>query len=296
MSVRRPVVTFDLWHTLVYLAPEAEEEYMRRQIHLAADALERSAPLPGARPEGRDVLEAAFEREYVAAVNASGEGRTVTPAEQFDRAAAGVGRRPECALFLAALVRVVRATPFQLAPGVFSALGELRDYGYALGVISNTVGEPGRFLRPLLTELGFDEFVENYTFSDEHPWTKPSPEIFRTALGELDSDPSCAVHIGDGWSDIEGGGVPARGDEQLAVPFTVLLKSGEQDRPDESGPPPSFDVGPSVPNVDGAAGVGVELAEGRVEDLGGRLRPRVFVAERVVLHERVKAELGQQGA
>jgi FMN phosphatase YigB (HAD superfamily) len=245
MSEGRPVVTFDLWHTLVYLAPEAEELYMRRQIDLAVDILERSKPRSGTPRQAPEALRAAFEREYVAAVLASGEGRTVTPAEQFQRAAVSVELEPDVPQFLDALERVVHATPFQLAPGVFSALGELRDYGYGLGVISNTVGEPGRFLRPMLTDLGFDDYVENYTFSDEHPWSKPAPEIFRTALGELDSDSRSAVHVGDGWSDIEGG---RRAGLVGTVLFTGLQQYGARYRtlfmpPDWHAPPADHTAG-----------------------------------------------------
>ena len=47
MSVIRPAVTFDLWHTLVYLEPEAEEAYIDYQIDTAVSVLEGSDPLPG---------------------------------------------------------------------------------------------------------------------------------------------------------------------------------------------------------------------------------------------------------
>jgi len=71
-------------------------------------------------------------------------------------------------------------------------------------VISNTVGEPGEYLRPVLSGFGIDRYVESFVFSDEQPWTKPAPEIFRAALATIGTSPQDAVHVGDGWADIEG--------------------------------------------------------------------------------------------
>ncbi len=227
MSVIRPAVTFDLWHTLVYLEPEAEEAYMDHQIDTAVSVLEGSDPLPGRSQGGSTELRTAFEREYLGAVVASEEGRTVSPTEQFVRAARASGRQPRTEAYLGALEGVVGATPFQVAPGALPVLAELRELGYEVGVISNTVGEPGQFLRPMLHRIGFDRYVETYTFSDEHPWTKPAPEIFRAALASLGSEPGAAVHVGDGWSDVEGG---RRAGLVGTVLFTGLLRYGERYR------------------------------------------------------------------
>jgi len=197
-------VTLDLWHTLIYLPPEDEEAYMAHQIAMGQQVLRNAPTLPGA-PELSDVeLGLAFERAYAAAVHASAQGRSVTPAEQVLQAAAETGREADPASYLRLLQEEIRRTPFLLAPGALDLLKDLRDGGYRVGVISNTVGEPGKFLRPILTYMGFDRFVENYVFSDEQPWSKPSPEIFRFALQGLDRTPDLAVHVGDGWADLEG--------------------------------------------------------------------------------------------
>ena len=200
-----PAVTFDLWHTLVFLEPEEEETYMRRQVEVAVGALAALEPGGGAAPAGIAELRSAFETEYAAAVAASADGRSTTPAEQFARAARAAGRTPRTGPYLEALALLVRETRLRVGPETLGALEELRADGYALGVVSNTLGEPGRFLRPQLRDLGLDRFIESYTFSDELPWTKPAPEIFRTAIARLGSDPSATVHVGDGWPDLEGG-------------------------------------------------------------------------------------------
>ncbi|MGI0128774.1 MAG: HAD family hydrolase [Thermoplasmata archaeon] len=227
MPVPKPAVTFDLWHTLVYLEPEAEEGYMRHQVEAAVQVLETSQMVGNASRASAEELRAAFEKEYADAVQAAGEGRTVTPAEQLSRAAEATGRVPRPDAYLAALERAVATTAFRQAPDALPVLRELGESGYTIGVISNTIGEPGRFLRPILHRMGFDDLVDQYTFSDEHPWTKPAPEIFDSALRGLDSDPSVAVHVGDGWSDIEGA---RRARMRGSILFTGLQQYGERYR------------------------------------------------------------------
>lgn len=220
-------VTVDLWHTLMYLPPEDEEAYMAHQIALGQEVLRTAPPLPGA-PELSDAdLGRAFERAYVEAVAQSAEGRTVTPAEQVLRAAKETGRNVNPREYLARLKTEIGSTPFRRAPGALDLLEELRDDGYRVGMISNTVGEPGAFLRPVLTTMGFDRFVEVYVFSDELPWTKPSPEIFRFALDQLGEKPETAVHVGDAWSDLEG---PRRAGYRGAILFTGLHSYGDRYR------------------------------------------------------------------
>ena len=220
-------VTLDLWHTLIYLPPDDEEAYMVHQVAMGQEVLRTAPRLPGAPDLSDADLGKVFERSYAAAVTASSEGRTVTPAEQLTRAAREAGRAADPAEYLALLRAEVGRTPFRRAPGALELLKELRDGGYRVGIISNTVGEPGAFVRPVLTEMGFDRFVETYVFSDEQPWTKPSPEIFRFALGRLSERPENAVHVGDGWSDLEGA---RRAGYRGAVLFTGLHSYGARYR------------------------------------------------------------------
>jgi FMN phosphatase YigB (HAD superfamily) len=227
MGSAKPAVTFDLWHTLVYLDPDAEEGYMRRQVDAAVRVLAGSDPVPGATSITLGELRIAFEKEYAEAVRSAGEGRSVTPAEQLTRAALATGRVPRPTEYLDALAEAVGSTPFRIAPGTLDVLQELRESGYSVGVISNTVGEPGRSLRPILTAMGLDDYVQVFTFSDEHPWSKPAPEIFECTLKALGSDRAAAVHIGDGWSDIEGA---RRAGLLGSILFTGLQRYGERYR------------------------------------------------------------------
>src|SRR5271157_76683 len=235
-----PAVTLDLWHTLMYLPPEDEETYMTHQLALGQEVLRSSPRLPGAPELSDGDLGRAFERAYEGAVAQGVGGRTVTPAEQLDRAAKETGRDADPREYLSRLRTLVESTPFRVAPGGLDLLGELRGLGYRVGMISNTIGEPGEFLRPILAKMGFDRYVEAYVFSDEHPWTKPSPEIFRFALDQLDGVPAEAVHVGDSWSDLEGA---RRAGFRGAVWFTGLHAYGDSYRklflPETPGAPSS---------------------------------------------------------
>jgi HAD superfamily hydrolase (TIGR01549 family) len=220
-------VTLDLWHTLIYLSPEDEEAYMAHQLALGREVLAAARPLPGAPQLTEDELGRAFERAYAAAVAASANGESVPPGVQIARAGQETQRSVDPSDYLASLKAEVERTPFRVAPGALELLGELRADGYRVGVISNTVGEPGAFLRPILSRIGFDRYVESYVFSDEQPWTKPSPEIFRFALGQLGEAPERSVHVGDAWADLEGA---RRAGYRGAVLFTGLAAYGARYR------------------------------------------------------------------
>jgi putative hydrolase of the HAD superfamily len=222
-----PAVTLDLWHTLMYLPPEDEEAYMAHQIAMGREVLRLSPRLPGAPAVSDDELGRAFERAYDAAVAASSDGKTMTPTDQILRAAKEVGRAVDPRDYLSRLKAEVERTPFRLAPGAIELLRELQEMHYRLGVVSNTIGEPGAFLRPILATLGFDRYVETYVFSDEQPWAKPSPEIFLRALDGLGERPDDAVHVGDGWADLEGA---RRAGYRGTVLYTGLRSYGDRYR------------------------------------------------------------------
>ncbi len=216
-------VTLDLWHTLFYLEPEAEERYMAEQQELAVRFLERAPLAPGASDLDRGRLVALFTAEFSKAVAASQEGRTITPAEQLDCAAAAAGRLVATEEYLEALHALVARTPFQAADEAAEFLQAVRARGFRTALISNTTGEPGAALRPVIQRLGLDRYLDELVFSDERPWTKPAPEIFLDALRPLGADPSRTVHVGDGWVDIEGA---RRAGLRGGILFTGLQRYG----------------------------------------------------------------------
>jgi HAD superfamily hydrolase (TIGR01509 family) len=220
----RTALTLDLWHTLVYLEPEAEEAYMRSQVDLATGVLEKAPLEDGGASRDTPELRRTFEQVYGEAVAASQQGRSVGPPQQIAEAGRRSGRRPSQAEYLRELAGLVERTPFRAAPGALSVLERLRGEGWALGVVSNTVGEPGATLRPVVARLGFDRLVERWVFSDEEPWTKPSAAIFEAAVARLGAPARTAVHVGDGWADIEGA---RRAGFRAGVLFTGLNRYAE---------------------------------------------------------------------
>jgi HAD superfamily hydrolase (TIGR01549 family) len=198
-------VTFDLWHTLLDLSPYAESDYMRRQWALGGETISEAetGPLDAERSEPMDPW-AAFRQAYEEAVAAARGGSTISPAGQIRRAALLAGRRARPEAYERRLERLVEATPFRVVRGAKDVLQTLRLAGCRLAVISNTIGEPGRFLAKVLERHGLARSFDALVWSDEFPWAKPSPDVFRQALSRLRANPSDSVHIGDGASDILG--------------------------------------------------------------------------------------------
>ncbi|MFZ1022789.1 MAG: HAD family hydrolase [Thermoplasmata archaeon] len=198
-------VTFDLWHTLLYLPRAAEEQYIHGQFDLGRSMLESATDQPGAKlvDPALDAVEA-FRGAYLEAVQSSEKGVSVPPAEQIRRAAARLGKLVDADEYVRRLGDLVTHAGFDVAPDAPRVLSELRESGYRIAVVSNTVGEPGRFLKPICQRMGLTDPVEFWAWSDELPWTKPSPEIFRYALSELGVAPINAVHVGDGLADLQG--------------------------------------------------------------------------------------------
>ena len=237
-------VTLDLWHTLVFLRPDREEAYMDAQLDLATEVLEGSPREPGAPTRSREELRSIFERQYAAAVTAAQRGQSVPPAAQLAAAAREAGRLPRSEPYVEGLTRLVARTEFEAGPGAVGSVRALRDRGWRTAVISNTVGEPGAALRPVLRRMGFDAVVEEYLFSDELPWTKPDPAIFREALRRLGIPPGRAIHVGDGWPDLEGA---RRAGLRAGVLYTGLARYGARYHqlflpPDWASPPADFTI------------------------------------------------------
>jgi putative hydrolase of the HAD superfamily len=85
----------------------------------------------------------------------------------------------------------VRATE-----GAVATLAALRERGYRLGLISNTIW-PAEFHLEDLAEIGVLPYLEHLIFSGEAGIWKPNPQIFRHALDALGAEPGAAIFVGD---------------------------------------------------------------------------------------------------
>ena len=82
------------------------------------------------------------------------------------------------------------------AEGAAITLAALRDAGYRIGLISNTIW-PAELHMEDLEEIGLLHYLEHLIFSGEIGIWKPSRQIFQHALGALGVAPEHAVFVGD---------------------------------------------------------------------------------------------------
>jgi putative hydrolase of the HAD superfamily len=82
------------------------------------------------------------------------------------------------------------------ADGAAETLAALRDSGYRLGLISNTIW-PAELHMEDLEEIGLLHLLEHLTFSGEVGMWKPSRQIFQHTLDALGVAPEHAVFVGD---------------------------------------------------------------------------------------------------
>jgi putative hydrolase of the HAD superfamily len=83
-------------------------------------------------------------------------------------------------------------------PHVHTAVEQLKQAGYKLGVICNTGMAGGRVLREVLRRHNLLDAFDVTVFSNEFGWSKPDPRIFHHTLDELGAiRPDAALHVGD---------------------------------------------------------------------------------------------------
>jgi HAD superfamily hydrolase (TIGR01549 family) len=80
--------------------------------------------------------------------------------------------------------------------GAVETLAALRDQGYRIGLISNTIW-PAELHMEDLEEIGILHYLEHLTFSGEIGMWKPSPRIFQHAIDALGATPEQSVFVGD---------------------------------------------------------------------------------------------------
>jgi HAD superfamily hydrolase (TIGR01509 family) len=80
--------------------------------------------------------------------------------------------------------------------GAAETLATLRERGFRIGLISNTIW-PAEFHLEDLAEIGVLPYIEHLIFSGEAGIWKPTPQIFRHALDALGVPPESAVFVGD---------------------------------------------------------------------------------------------------
>jgi putative hydrolase of the HAD superfamily len=99
------------------------------------------------------------------------------------------------------------------ADGAAETLAALRDAGYRIGLISNTIW-PAELHMEDLEEIGLLHYLEHMIFSGEIGMWKPNRQIFLHALEALGAAPEQSVFVGDSPHEDIGG---ARGAGMRAI-------------------------------------------------------------------------------
>jgi putative hydrolase of the HAD superfamily len=98
------------------------------------------------------------------------------------------------------------AASLQKLPHLDEVLAQLKQRGYKLGVITNTVTSREEHVRIALRKIGCEKYFDVVVTSVDMGCNKPDEKIFSTALKRLGVKPKEAVMVGDRIAtDIAGG-------------------------------------------------------------------------------------------
>jgi len=119
-------------------------------------------------------------------------------------------------------VRLERDLPPELYPDAEPLLRRLRTDGYRLALVSNAPSDT----LAIIDALGLRRFMGSVVVSGVVGFSKPHPEIFRTALRETGTEAGETVHVGDVYeSDIVGA-------RSAGIEGILIDRDGGQPRPD----------------------------------------------------------------
>lgn len=216
-------ITFDLWNTLIFLDDNERQEYAKKRFILAQYVSRRQPESTAGEPKNHDLmLLEQLQLARLAALSAARKGVTITPEDQVGFAARRSGLVCDLQEYLLKLEALIQSLPIKVTPHILEVLAELKGHGFLIGVISNTIDEPGRLIRPICGKLGLSRYIDVFTFSDELPWTKPSPRIFDMAHMGLGVPARSTFHVGDSALDLLGA--------RRARCKAAILYTGMQDR------------------------------------------------------------------
>ena len=95
--------------------------------------------------------------------------------------------------------------PPTLLEGALETLSQVKEAGFALGMVSNVGLTSGEAYRVWLNRFGVAQIMDCMVFSNESGCAKPRSEIFEKALNGMGVTADNAIHVGDNiYADIEG--------------------------------------------------------------------------------------------
>lgn len=200
----KPLVTFDLWETLIFDPPGKLEERRNYRMALFHQAL-HDLGHPVSMEKLSDAYRLGWERIYEVWENC---GELTVP-EQIADWLQFAGCKLELTAGVMKVLDPLYVKPFVddpagMIPGARATVAAAHDAGYTVGLISNTGRTPGWVLRDGMAGHGLLELFDFTMFSDEEVVRKPSPEIFHRAAERAGVERG--IHIGDHPNyDITGG-------------------------------------------------------------------------------------------
>jgi HAD superfamily hydrolase (TIGR01509 family) len=189
----KKVVLFDFHNTVATCDGWLDLE-IRTLPALVWQQLSREG-LVGAVPAGGPDQATALFRELRNTVHES--GREISAAEGTSSVLHRLGVKAD----MQDIERAVQHLEYDLlptvepVPGVDRALGQLRDAGCTLGVVSSAGYPP--FVELSLEKLGLRAYFSEVVTSAGTGIYKSDPQIFRLATQRLGASPAEAVHVGD---------------------------------------------------------------------------------------------------
>ena len=185
MSIEIDAVIFDWGGTLTQWH---DIDFHAESLALAA-AVVRSDQATDHRPEVHS--EALNRANQVIWGRSRDHQQSSTVADLFTEA--GLEHDPELLVHYREFWEPHTTTDDQVAP----LFHTLRERGIRVGVLSNTIW-PRSWHEDFFRRDGVLDLIDGDVYTSEIPWTKPSPEAFRTAMDAVGAtDPSRCVYVGD---------------------------------------------------------------------------------------------------
>jgi len=188
-------VTFDFWSTLVdgAITPERTAKRMS-QLHRAIVGAGHECSVDELRQAFRRAIDRVSEEARESLIDVGPPGRWAVLAQEL-----GVPRGLIAYEVVEHAYEDITLDPIPDAmPRVHTAVQEMKEQGYKLGVICNTGMAGGRVLREVLKRHELLHYFDTTLFSNEVGISKPHPRIFEQAAEELGiTSPDEALHVGD---------------------------------------------------------------------------------------------------
>ena len=189
-------IAFDLWETLITDTPETA----RAQERLRLERMERILRENGYGATAERIEEAyraLWRRCHELYWSADRDVPCRTHIEHLlEELQLPIDEMPVEALEDAYARAAVHVLP-SLVDGSRQVVRELKDRGFAIGLISNTGRTPGYALREILEAVGLAPHFDAMVFSNEHGACKPQHSIFETLRAALGVSFDEMVFVGD---------------------------------------------------------------------------------------------------